>query len=246
MDKALANALTELNLTWVRDHLDAEVADAARRNRPPHELLQRLIDGELAQRHARSVERRLRHARIPGRPTLEAFDFQWPEHINPDQVRHLFSLQFMNNATNVVFIGTVGLGKTHLAAALAVTACEKRLNTLFTPAATMINTLAEARDNATLAKHLKRYLRADLLVIDELGYLPIDKLGVELLFQVLAGRYEKVSTVITTNRAYKDWNQTFANDNAMAAAVLDRVIHHSETVIIKGKSYRLKDRIEAP
>ena len=150
----------------------------------------------------------------------------------------------MRNATNVVFIGGVGLGKSHLAAALGGIACQKRLNTLFTPAAAMINDLIEARERGLLAKALKRYLRAELLIVDELGYLPVDKLGAELLFQILAGRYEQHSTVITTNRPFKEWNKTFANDNAMTAAVLDRVAHHCQTIIIKGKSYRLKGRLE--
>lgn len=243
MNNELQQQLKELNLNWIRDNIDDEVANGVRKKRPHHEIIQRLIQGELAARRARSIERRLRNAKIPGRPTLEKFDFQWPSHINADQVRHLFSLQFMRQAANVVLIGTVGLGKTHLAAALAVAACEKQHNTLFISTAAMINHLAEARDHAQLAKAMKRYLRPELLVLDELGYLPVDKLGAELLFQVLAGRYEQASTIITTNRAYKEWTKTFADDNAITAAVLDRVIHHCETIIIKGKSYRTKDRI---
>ncbi len=154
----------------------------------------------------------------------------------------MFYLKLIKKKANVVFIGNVGLGKSHLAEALAVQACEHRISALFTTAATIINELAEARQLGTFNKTLKRYLRPALLVVDELGYLPVDKLGAELLFQVLAGRYEKASTVITTNRIYKEWNKTFANDNAMTAAVLDRVVHHCETVIIEGQSYRLKNR----
>ena len=124
-----------------------------------------------------------------------------------------------------------------------VQACEHHINALFAPATTTINELADARQLGTFTKTLNRYLRPPLLVIDELGYLPVDKLGAELLFQVLAGRYEKASTIITTNRIYKEWNKTFANDNAMTAAVLDRVVHHCETIIIEGQSYRLRDRV---
>ena len=244
MTPQLTQQLKELNLTWIRDNLDDEIANSIRKNRPHHEIIQRLIQGEIAARKARSIQRRLRNAKIPGRPTLDEFDFQWPSHINADQVRHLFNLQFIQRAANVVFIGTVGLGKTHLAAALAVAACEQRANTLFTSAAAMINQLAEARDQGTLRKTMKRFLRPDLLVLDELGYLPVDKLGAELLFQVIAGRYENASTIITTNRVYQEWQQTFDNDSAITAAVLDRVMHHCETIVIKGKSYRTKDRIE--
>lgn len=131
-----------------------------------------------------------------------------------------------------------------MAAALGAAACQKRLNTLFTPAAAMLNDLIQAQERGLLTKALKRYLRTELLIVDELGYLPVDKLGAELLFQVLAGRYEQHSTIITTNRPFKEWNKTFANDNAMTAAVLDRVVHHGQTVIITGKSYRLKDRLD--
>lgn len=244
MNKTLENALTTLKLSWVRENIDEEVAIAVRKNRPAHELIERLLEGEIAVRNARAVERRLRQAKLLRRSTLAEFDFNWPEKINADQVRHLFTLKFMQKKANVVFIGNVGLGKSHLAAALAVHACEHRIHALFATAASIINELADAREVGTFSKTLKRYLRPRLLIIDELGYLPVDKLGAELLFQVLAGRYEKESTVVTTNRIYKEWNKTFANDNAMTAAVLDRVVHHCETVIIEGESYRLKDRIE--
>lgn len=244
MNKTIQNALKTLQLTWIQDNLDQEIAEAARKQRTPYELIERLLEGEVAAHEARSIQRRFRYAKLPGNASLASYDFHWPASINADQVRHLFSLEFMNNATNVVFIGGVGLGKTHLAVALGTAACNKRLNTLFAPAAAMLNELIEARQQGTLTRALKRYMRPELLIIDELGYLPVDKLGAELLFQVLAGRYEKHSTVITTNRPFKDWNKTFANDNAMTAAVLDRVAHHCQTVVITGTSYRLKGRTD--
>jgi DNA replication protein DnaC len=243
MNKTLEDTLTALKLSWIRENIDEEVAIAVRKNRSPHELIERLLEGELATRNARAVERRIRQAKLSRRPTLVDFDFNWPQKINADQIRHLFSLDFIKNATNVVFIGNVGLGKSHLAEAIAVQACEHNINALFAPATTIINELADAQQLGIFTKTLNRYLRPTLLIIDELGYLPVDKLGAELLFQVLAGRYEKASTIITTNRIYKEWNKTFANDNAMTAAVLDRVVHHCETIIIEGQSYRLKDRV---
>jgi DNA replication protein DnaC len=243
MNKTLEATIKSLKLSWVYENIDDEIAIAVRKNRPHHELIERLLEGELATRNARALERRLRQAKIYRRTTLNNFDFKWPDKINADQIRHLFTLDFMKKNANVVFIGNVGLGKSHLAEALAVQACERQINALFVPAATIINDLADARKQSTFSKALRRYLRPGLLIIDELGYLPIDKLGAELLFQVLSGRYEKNSTVITTNRIYKEWNKTFANDNAMTAAVLDRVVHHCETVIIEGQSYRLKDRV---
>lgn len=243
MNKTLETALKTLNLSWIRDHLDDEIASAARKNRPAHEVIERLLEGEIAARNSRAVERRLRAAKLSRRPTLADFDFNWPVKINADQVRHLFTFDFIKKTANVVFIGNVGLGKSHLAQALGVQACEHRINTLFASATAIINDLADARQLGTFSPTLKRYLSPTLLIVDELGYLPVDKLGAELLFQVFAGRYEKNSTVITTNRIYKEWNKTFANDNAMTAAVLDRVVHHCETIIIEGQSYRLKDHV---
>jgi len=235
MNEHMHKRLTSLKLSWVRDNLDHEVAEAARLNRSHHELLERLVDGELALRHARAVERLLKLAKLPIRKTLDSFDFSRPKEINADQVRHLFTLNFMYDHANVVFIGNPGVGKTHLALALAATACENRKTALFTSAAAMINDLARMQRQGELDVGLKRYLKPNLLVVDELGYLPVDKLGAELLFQILAGRYENASTVITTNRAYSDWIKTFANDNAMTAAVLDRVVHRCHTLRIIGE-----------
>jgi DNA replication protein DnaC len=243
-DSPLSQALTELGLTWIRDNHQTELADAARKNTTSHDLLLRLACGELDARHARAVKRRIKEAKLKAVRTLDAFDFAWPAKINRDQVKHLFTLSFMRSATNVVFIGGVGLGKTHLATALAYQACMQRLPVLFTSAVDIVNHLAEARAHNSLPTALRRYVRPKLMVVDELGYLPLDKVGAELLFQVFCARYETASTVITTNRAYKHWAKTFANDATITSAVLDRVTHHCETIVVEGKSYRMKDRIE--
>lgn len=243
-ESPLAQAFDELNLTWIRDNHPDELAEAARKSVPTHDLLLRLTRGELDARHARTVQRRIREAKLKGMRTLQDFDFAWPARINREQVRHLFTLSFLSRADNVVFIGGVGLGKTHLAAALAGEACMRRLPVLFTSAVDIVNTLTEARAHNSLAAAVRRYAKPKLLIVDELGYLPLDKVGAELLFQVFCARYETASTVITTNRAYKDWVKTFANDATVTAAVLDRITHHCETVIIEGQSYRMKGRID--
>ncbi len=243
-DSPLTQAFTELGLTWIRDNHELELADAARKNTTTHDLLLRLTRGELDARHARAVKRRIKEAKLKGVRTLDGFDFAWPAKINRDQVKHLFTLSFMRQAANVVFIGGVGLGKTHLATALAYEACLQRLPVLFTSAVDIVNHLTEARAHNNLAVAVRRYLRPKLMVVDELGYLPLDKVGAELLFQVFCARYETASTVITSNRAYKDWTKTFANDATITSAVLDRITHHCETIVIAGKSYRMKDRID--
>jgi DNA replication protein DnaC len=244
MSPHLHDNLSTLRLTWMRDNLDAELTDALTHERCHATFIERLVEGEVADKLSRSTERRLRAAKLPFRATLAGFDFTWPATINSALVRALFTLDFMREKSNIVFIGTVGLGKTHLAAALCQRACEQRKHARFITAAEIINELEAARSGGYLGHALKRYRRVDLLAIDELGYLPVDKRGAELLFQVLSGRYERASTIITTNRAYKDWTGTFANDAAMTAAVLDRVIHHCHTIKITGKSRRQHETLD--
>ena len=147
---------------------------------------------------------------------------------------------------SVIFVGGVGLGKSHLAVALGHAACLQGHSVLFTTAVEAINSLIAAQAQYRLKAELKKFLSPTILVCDELGYLPIDKTGADLLFQIISGRYEKGSTIITTNQIYKNWSRIFNNDATITSAVLDRLLHHAETVLIEGKSYRMKDRIEEP
>lgn len=141
-------------------------------------------------------------------------------------------------------MGGCGLGKTHLAIALGYAACQHRHTVLFVTAVEVINTLLAAQATHSLHEALKRFLRRRLLVLDELGYLPIDKAGADLLFQVFSRRYERGSTLITTNQSYKNWLRIFNNDSTITSAVLDRVLHHAETLQIDGNSYRMKEIVE--
>ena len=161
-------------------------------------------------------------------------------------MQNLFTLGFLEKHTNVVFCGGVGLGKTHLAVALTHTACVAGHSVLYAPAVEVINNLAAAQAAHRLKAELKKYLAPRVLLLDELGYLPIDKTGADLLFQVISGRYERASTLITTNKAYKHWVGILNNDAALASALLDRIIHHVETILIEGSSYRMKDRVDDP
>ncbi len=138
------------------------------------------------------------------------------------------------------------MGKSHLAVALGHAACLQGHSVLFPTAVEAINTLSAAQAQYRLKAELKKFLSPTLLVCDELGYLPIDKAGADLLFQIISGRYEKGSTVITTNQTYKNWGRIFNNDTTITSAVLDRLLHHAETVVLEGKSYRMKDRIDEP
>ena len=233
--------LDTIQLAFVREHYDAFVTTAANEQWDHLPLLARLIEGEAAQRRDRAIARRIRLARFPVKKTLDAFDWTWPKKINRQQVMNLFRLQFVEQASNVIFIGGVGLGKSHLAVALGLRACEERYPVLFASAIDVVNTLAAAQAADRLKQGLNRYIKPRVLLLDELGYLPIDKTGADLLFQIISQRYERGSTVITTNRVYRKWPEIFNNDATLTSAVLDRLLHHSETVVIEGHSFRMKD-----
>jgi DNA replication protein DnaC len=240
----LPETLRKLNLTTMVEHYEPLAEEAARKQLSHMEYLARLADIESTARYERSVVRRIKRARLPVLKTLEQFQWSWPSRINRGQITDLFALRFIDKNVNVVFMGNVGLGKTHLAIALAHTACLNDISVLFTSAVDIINTLSAAQSVDSLPKALKRYLSPRLLVVDELGYLPMDKRGADLLFQVISARYERGPIVLTTNTAYKQWPRIFNNDSAITTAVLDRLLHHCETVKVHGKSFRMKDRDE--
>ena len=238
----LQETLQRLSLSFFAQHYEVMGQEAAREQLGQVEYLRRLAEGEAAARYERSVQRRTKAAHLPVLKTLEQFNWTWPSKINRVQVQDLFRLRFIEQNTNVVFIGGVGLGKTHLAVALAHTACLHNVPTLFAPAVDIVNTLSAAQAANTLSKALKAYVAPRLLIIDELGYLPMDKRGADLLFQVISARYERGAIIITTNTAYKQWPRVFNNDATITTAILDRLLHHCETVTIEGKSYRIKDK----
>ncbi|MGC1303675.1 MAG: IS21-like element helper ATPase IstB [Caulobacteraceae bacterium] len=240
----LESQLQQLQLRHFKSHYQAAADKAAEQQRSHVDYLAQLAEGETALRENRSIERRVRDARFPVLKTLEDFQWNWPRKINRPQIQNLFRLAFIAAHTNVVLIGNVGLGKTHLSIALGHAACLNGHTVLFTTAIDIVNTLAAAQAAGRLKRELARYLKPALLIVDELGYLPIDKHGADLLFQIISQRYERAPMVITTNRAYKHWSQIFNNDSTLTSAILDRVLHHAETVIIEGKSFRMKDEID--
>jgi DNA replication protein DnaC len=176
--------------------------------------------------------------------TLQQFDFTWPAKINRLAVQDLFRLKFIEDKANVVIVGTVGLGKSHLCIALGHAAATAGFAVRFTTAIDIVNTLAAAQNAGRLVQEIRKYTRPQLLVVDEVGYLPIDKHGADLLFQVISQRYETGSIILSTNKAFKHWPAIFNNDATLTSAILDRILHHAQTIVIEGKSYRMKDRIE--
>jgi DNA replication protein DnaC len=245
-ESRLGEQLDHLKLRAVQEHYAALANEAAQQQWTHVDYLARLIDSEAQRRAELALQRRLAAARFPGVKTLDQFDWTWPKRINRTQVQHLFGLAFLKDHTNVIFLGGVGLGKTHLASALGYTAALAGHSVLFTTAVDIINTLTAAQAVHRLKAELKRFLSPRILCIDEVGYLPIDKTGADLLFQVISQRYEKGSIVLTTNQPFKSWPKLFNNDSTLTSAVLDRLLHHAETVVIEGRSYRMKDQIEAP
>jgi DNA replication protein DnaC len=240
----LDTQLASLKLSYVAEHFEGLARQAGAEQWPHVDYLARLIEGEAHRREDRSIQRRISLARFPVQKTLDQFDWGWPKKINRPQIQNLFHLRFIEDKSNVIFIANVGLGKTHFSIALGHAACLAGYPVLFTTAVELINALSAAQAHGNLKRELRKYLQPRLLLVDELGYLPIDKHGADLLFQVISGRYERGALVITTNRAYKHWSEIFNHDATLTSALLDRVVHHAETVIIEGKSYRMKDQIE--
>jgi DNA replication protein DnaC len=237
--------LAYLKLPFILQQYDPLAKQAVQDQWGHVDYLAKLIEGETLERQQRSIQRRIQQARFPVIKTLDPFQWTWPSKINRLQVQNLFRLKFIEDKGNVIFLGGVGLGKTHLATALGYAACLKGHSVLFTTAVDVINTLAGAQNTGKLKQTLNKYLRPTLIILDEIGYLPIDKTGADLLFQVISQRYERGSIVLTSNRVFKKWPEIFNNDATLTSALLDRLLHHAETVIIQGKSYRMKDQIES-
>jgi DNA replication protein DnaC len=230
--------LRALNLTRIADTYREHIAKAEKETAAPLEFLDRLLADEAAARFERRVARRTGRARFPVLKTIDGYDWKHPKRIDRQRILDLLDMGFVEKKRNVVFIGGTGLGKTHLATALGYAACQKGIQVLFTTAIDAINQLNAALADGTFLKRLKTYTQPPLLVIDELGYLPVDKQGADLLFQIISQRYERGSIILTTNRVFKNWGQIF-NDSTVAAAVVDRLAHHSEILLIEGPTFRV-------
>lgn len=232
--------LSYLKLPYIRENYEAVAKTATRKQWDPIQYLSELIKQESNFRRDKTIQRRIRMAKFPVIKTMDQFNWSWPKKINQGQIENLFRLKFIEEKSNVIFIGTVGVGKTHIATALGYQACLKNNTVLFTSAMDAINNLIAAQHAGLLKQELKKYMKPSVLFLDELGYLPIDKNGADLLFQIISQRYETGSMIITTNRVFKEWPQIFNNDSTLTSALLDRLLHHTEAVVIEGDSYRMR------
>jgi DNA replication protein DnaC len=206
------------------------------------EFLDLIIEEELGIREGRRFRGALRLSKLPHHKTLDEFDFSFQPELDVRKIRDLANLSFIETKTNVALLGPPGVGKTHLAVALAVSACRAGYSIYFTSLDDMVRQPRAADELGRLNRKLRAYIRPAVLVIDEMGYLPLDRSDANLVFQVISKRYETGSTIITSNKSFSEWGQIFSDD-VLATAILDRLLHHCEVISINGSSYRLKDRL---
>ncbi len=236
----LAGDLRELKLPSVAEHWERLAVEAERRRQPHAEYLAELAHQEVTDRRERSIRRKISEARFPRLKTLDDFDFDAQPAVDRDEVLGLSCGDFVDEHANVVLMGEVGTGKTHLAIALGIACCQRYKRVRFTTAAELCNLLVEAKSVDRLSRKLEQMARFDLVVLDELGYVPFDKLGADLLFSFITKVYERRSLIVTTNLPFARWAEVFL-DTTAAAAVIDRIAHHATILQTEGKSYRLRD-----
>ena len=241
LHELLLQHLAELNLTQIAADYREVLDEGGRRNSTTLEMLSSLISGEITARRQRALQRRIIQAKLPKLKRLADYNFEFPKKVPKQKITRLFDCEFIEQHQSAVLIGPTGVGKTHLLTALGYAACERGITVRFTRVIDMINRLTAAQMNGTLQQALKLYTKPSLLLLDELGYLPIDKRGADLLFQIVTARYEFGSIVITTNRPFRDWGRIFDVDNTLATAMIDRLMHHGDAILIQGTSFRLKD-----
>jgi DNA replication protein DnaC len=240
----LEHLLDKLKMDHLEAQLDAVCEQASQRQLDYKAFLIQALSTEWQGRYQRGIEARLRQARFPWIKTLEQFDFDFQPSLDRRQVRELAGMSFAERAHNVILLGPPGVGKTHLAIALGVKAVEAGYSVLFLTLEALMTRLVKAFHENRLERSLQQLVYPKVLIIDEIGYLPLSNLEASLFFRLVARRYERASLIVTSNKSFLDWGEIF-NDPVLATAVLDRLLHYSTTLNIKGESYRLKEKRRA-
>lgn len=240
----LAEHLRKLRLVKSGERLEALLQEAAARELPYAEFLEQVLGEEVAAKTSKNIAMRTAMARFPFVKPLETFDFAYQPSIDRKQLQQLATCHYIEHGDNVIVLGPPGVGKTHLAVSLGLKAIEAGYRVLFTTAAHLIAVLTKAHAEGRLDEKLKVFTTPRLLIIDEIGYLPIDRLGANLFFQLISRRYERGPMILTSNQSFGAWGEVFG-DRIIATAILDRLLHHAVTLNIRGNSYRLKEKLKA-
>lgn len=239
----LLNNLEILELNKIKENLNQYIDLINEKKKDITDALYELTNLEIETKETKKVTNVIRFAGFPFLKELKDYDFSFQPTLNKEQILEFKNLRFIENKENILFVGSPGVGKTHLATAIGMEVAKQKKIVLFTNCNDLIANLKKAFSENRLASKLKQYAKYKVLIIDEIGYLPIDKLGANLLFQLINKRYEKTSTIVTTNMSFGKWAEVFG-DPLLANAILDRLLHHSYVFNINGKSYRTKDLVE--